>query len=268
MSIRHRDAPEPGADGLSLPPSVTFVCCIESGALEEMTVRLAASLRRFGGRFAEAPIIAVEPRRGVALRPQTVDALKQYNVVLERRPTANAHPWFSFFNKLAALKIGDALATTDTVCWLDSDILVLDEPNLLALAADEDFAACASDNCGATTGPGDKNDAYWRLVIELAGLAFEAYPWLTNCQGNRVRAYYNSGVFVYRRGRGFLDRYPATCERLLESGFKSPVTGVFFTDQVTLAASAIAAGLRIRSLPLAYNYPVGASTEQPYSPEI
>ncbi len=228
---------------------------------------MAASLRTFGGRFADAPIVAVQPRRGVALSRKTLQALDQYNVTLKHEPSANLHPWFSFFNKLAALRVASNVIETDTVCWLDSDILVLDEPKLLALGPNEDFAACPSDNCGSSTGPDDKNDAYWKLVVTLAELNWYDYPWLTNCQGTRVRTYFNSGVFVYRRGRGFLDRYLTTCERLLFSGYKSPVTGLFFTDQVALGASALAAKLRVRSLPLPYNYPVGAVTEQPYSSE-
>jgi hypothetical protein len=247
--------------------STTFVCCIESGSLEDMTVRMAASLRAFGGRLADAPVIAVQPRRGVGLRAETRRSLDQYGVTLVRETSANPRPWNSFFNKLGALAVGDRLAETDTVCWLDSDLLVLGEPQRLDLAADEDFAACPSDNCGATTGPEDKNEAYWNLLITLAGLKLADFPWLTNCQGTRVRTYFNSGVFAYRRGCGLLDHYPALCDRLLMSGYKSPVTGVFFTDQVALGVSAVAAGLRIQSLPLEYNYPVGSRTEQPYSPD-
>ncbi len=248
-------------------PSVTFVCCIESGALEDMTVRAAASLRQFGGRFADAPILAVQPRRGVSLTRETRRLMDQYGVVLRRDPSANRHPWFSFFNKLAALSVAEQTVKTETICWIDSDILVLGEPGLFALDSDQDFAACASDNCGGSRGDDDTNDAYWKLVISLAGLSDEDYPWLTNCQGSRLRAYFNSGVFVYRRGRGFFDHYRRTCERLLFSGYKSPVTGVFFTDQVTLAASALASNLRIRALPWEYNYAVGPSTEQPYDPD-
>lgn len=249
----------------SMAEEVTFICCIESGGLEEMTVRMAASLRRFGGRFAHAPIIAVQPRRGVGVTPRTRQQLDEYDVALVRDVAANVYPWNQFFNKPAAMQVGNRLAKTPTVCWIDSDILVLAEPQLLSLDDEEDFVACPSDNCGSTTGPGDRNEAYWKLVIELAGLKLDDYPWLVNCQGNRVRTYFNSGLFVYRRDSAFMQHYPAACERLLMSGYKSPITGLFFTDQVMLGASAIAAGLRMRALPMEYNYPVGSQTEEPYS---
>lgn len=228
---------------------------------------MVASLRTFGGSFAHAPVIAVNPRRGVGLSRRTQESLREHKVTLVRDTRANTLPWFSFFNKIAALSVAERLAETETICWLDSDILLLDEPRLLALEPDEDFIACPSDSCGASTGPADENDGYWNLIVSLAGLQIEDYPWLTNWQGARIRTYFNSGVFAYRRGRGFFEHYRPLCERLLMSGYKSPLTGVFFTDQVSLGAAAVAAGLRMRTLPLEYNYPVGDCTEQPYCSE-
>ena len=34
-------------------PDVTFVCCVEAGPLEAMTVRMIESLRRWGGTFCQ-----------------------------------------------------------------------------------------------------------------------------------------------------------------------------------------------------------------------
>ena len=50
--------------------STTFVTCIESGGLEEQTIRLMKSLRKWGGKFADAPVYAVNPRFGVPLARQ------------------------------------------------------------------------------------------------------------------------------------------------------------------------------------------------------
>lgn len=46
---------------------ITFVCCVESGLLENQTVRMIESLRRWGGRLRESPIFAVTPRIGSPL---------------------------------------------------------------------------------------------------------------------------------------------------------------------------------------------------------
>ena len=46
---------------------ICFVACVESGQLEAQTVRLAESIRRFGGSFADSEILAVTARFGPPL---------------------------------------------------------------------------------------------------------------------------------------------------------------------------------------------------------
>ncbi len=48
-------------------PTATIVTCVEYGPLEQMVVRMVDSLRRWGGRLADAPVYAVKPRRGMPL---------------------------------------------------------------------------------------------------------------------------------------------------------------------------------------------------------
>jgi hypothetical protein len=54
-----------------VPHPITFVCCVESGLLENQTVRMIESLRRWGGQLRESPIFAVTPRMGLPLSRQT-----------------------------------------------------------------------------------------------------------------------------------------------------------------------------------------------------
>src|SRR5205085_1505515 len=56
-------------------PQISFICCVESGPLEDQTVRMVESLRRWGGRLAEAPVVAVTPRFGPPLARTTRRAL-------------------------------------------------------------------------------------------------------------------------------------------------------------------------------------------------
>ena len=57
---------------------ITFVCCVESGSLESQTIRMVESLRRYGGKFANAPVIAVTPRFGAPLSKATLQVLKNF----------------------------------------------------------------------------------------------------------------------------------------------------------------------------------------------
>src|SRR5690606_37796289 len=56
---------------VSEAPSLTVVTCVEAGTLEPMAVRMVRSLRRWGGRYSNVQVIAVTPRWGPPLRPQT-----------------------------------------------------------------------------------------------------------------------------------------------------------------------------------------------------
>jgi hypothetical protein len=252
-----------------IPPAdpVTFVCCIESGPLEGMTLRLAESLRRWGGAFARCPVLAVQPRFGPPLTRSTRRELERLGVDFVKHSARNGHPWFCFLNKPHALVAAEERATTPLVAWLDGDVLVIREPAELALADDVDFAACAFDRNIGSTGPEDPLDAYWRKVAEVFGIDLDRLPWVvTEEEGARIRLYWNSGVFVWRRSTGFAGHYLQDCERLLESKVASSVAGIYFIDQVTLGISMVKWGLRWRALSYEYNYALGSKIAHLYDP--
>jgi hypothetical protein len=78
---------------LTVSPQITFfVCCVESGALEGQTVRMVESLRRWGGQFANAPLVAVSPRLSSPLSRETHRAFERLQV-----------EYFSFMQKVSTL---------------------------------------------------------------------------------------------------------------------------------------------------------------------
>jgi hypothetical protein len=239
---------------------VTFVCCVESGSLEELTLLLAESLRTFGGAFAGCPFLAVTPRLGAPLARSTRRGMERLGVEHLRLPRANPHPWFGFLNKPAALVAAEERARTPVVAWLDGDVLVLRDPADLALGDGLDFAACAFDKNIGSAGPDDPFDAYWREVAKIFGLDVDALPWVvTEQEGTRIRLYWNSGVFAWRRSTGFARHYLEDCERLLASKVASKEAGIYFTDQVSLGVTMLRLGLRWRPLSYEYNYALGST---------
>jgi hypothetical protein len=251
---------------------ITFVCCIESGSLEAQTVRMVQSLRRYGGRYANAPIFAVTPRFGAPLSPTTQQIFHDYRVqhlVVKAHHTSVGYRWNHFINKPTAILAVDEICNTEAVAWLDSDLLIVDEPREFHLAAGENFLACTSDRLGGTTGPGDEMEPYWAEVCQVLGLDLEALPWVTTAEeALRIRYYFNSGVFVYRRGYGFAQQYLKNCLKILDARVSSSVCGFFFTDQVAMGLTAAQLGLSWRSLPYSHNYVFSPETHgQWYSEE-
>jgi hypothetical protein len=240
-------------------PSITFICCVESGWLEDQTVRMIESLRRWGGRLADAPVLAVTPRFGPPLARATHQALERLKARHVRAPARGDYAWFQFLNKPRALLAGEALATTETACWLDSDILVVGEPDQLVLGPEEDFAACASDQEMATTGPENPFHPLWEQHARTLGLALDDLPWITTeVDRKRIRLYWNGGLFVYRRSTDFARRYMETCVRLLDSRVTTQAQGysLGINEMSAIGFAMVKYKLRWRALPDSHNHPV------------
>jgi hypothetical protein len=81
-------------------------------------------------------------------------------------------------NKACAAQVGEELAETEQIIWLDSDVLVVSEPNPLLLKPNEDFACAAINKNVGSSGPGDPYEAYWKALSECYGMSIENLPWV------------------------------------------------------------------------------------------
>lgn len=238
---------------------ITFTCCVESGPLEQGVIRLVESLRAFGGEFAGSQVVAVTPRRGPALRPDTLRRFAELGIEYARITPRNRYAWMPYLNKAYALAEAERRARGDIVAWLDSDILVLAPPHGLLLADDEDLAVCPRDKNVGTSGPADSFEPYWSKLCADVGLTVDDLPWVnTTADAQRVRLYWNAGIFSYRPATGFLDAWRATIEKELDSTDSSTLDKMFWVDQVSLGLAAVTHEMRYRNLPGELNYGIAS----------
>ncbi|MBS0320097.1 MAG: glycosyltransferase [Proteobacteria bacterium] len=190
-------APRPGEP----LPSATFALCIEDNAIRDQALLLCESVRTFGGRYRDAPIIAYSPRPALRVDAATRARLRELNVDYVDEPLNVECPEYAPVNRIVAGAHAERHATTDFIVAVDSDTVWLAEPELPAHA---DVAARVVDMKGsATRGPGDRYEAYWEQVAALAGVPLSALPWVrATIGGDRIRASYNAGLTVVRRDRG------------------------------------------------------------------
>lgn len=249
-------------------PSVTFVACVESGALELHTVRMIESLRKWGGAFAACPVLVVTPRFGMPVYSATHEKFEELGVRYLRLPSTGSYSWFKFLNKPFALLAAESLCATRSIGWLDSDLLVLGEPAELELSLGEDFAACVPDKNVGTSGAYDPNEPYWQEVCRTIGVDIDALPTVvTEFEGIGIRLYFNSGVFVYSKSTRLAQSYLEDCLRVLLARISSRFSGIFFTDQVILGLTVHRMGLRYRLLPVSHNLAMGSRVISPYREE-
>lgn len=250
----------------NIAPRITFACCVESGWLEAQTVRLVESLRKFGGRFASLPIIAVTPRLGPPLSATTRATFQACNVQYVRRNTTDRYTWFNFLNKPLALLYAEPLIHTECVCWLDSDLLIVREPEQLELSQTEDFLAFPSQiKEMGTTGPGDPYESFWQACSDVVGIKLDDLPWVITAETDeRIRLYFNSGLFVYRHHSGFAAEYLRLTRALLDSRVttRAPGYGLGFKEMVSVGFAVTALALRWRALPYSYNYSMSSLDHQ------
>lgn len=237
---------------------ITFVCCVESGSLECQTIRMVESLRRYGGKFSTAPVIAVTPRFGSPLSKDTLQVFEKFEVTHLRPQIKTNYPWFKFLNKPLALVAAEEYITTESVSWLDSDLLILHEPEKLELLPSEEFLGfpVESKEMG-TMGPGDPYEPLWKEFCHIIGIDIEDLPWIITAQTNqRVRLYFNGGIFVYRRSTGFAKNYLDICLQLLDSciGTKAEGYNVGIKEMSAIGLAVIKMGLAWRPLPYSHDY--------------
>jgi len=238
-----------------------FVCCVESGALESQTLRMIESLRRWGGVFANMPVLAVIPRMGIPLASKTIHAFDRLQVDYLYFQNRDRYVWDKFLNKPYAVLAAENYFQSECIVWVDSDLLFVGEPEQLILSDEEDFVACASDKNIGTNGIDDTNAPYWQNACQVVGLEIGSLPWvITEREQERIRLYWNGGIFAYRRSTNFAQIYLDTCLCVYDSQVISCESGMYFHEQVSLGLAMLRAGLRWRSLNETHNYSFGSKT--------
>jgi hypothetical protein len=241
----------------TLPVVVTV---IEAGPIEQQVCLLVESLRCWGGRLAEAPVIAIKPRFGPRISSATHTVLERLNVEYLSIQRNDSFQWFPWLNKTAAVR-HIAAGRPGTIIWLDADVLVLNEPSELLLDPldpnSPQFAACASDKNIGTAHDDDEFAPYFRAACQTLGIDFTSLPYvLTEKERIPVRAYWNSGVYAFASSSGFAELHHDFTLSLIEKGIGSHESKLFFSDQISLGLAAHHLGLTRKNLPWNHNYAV------------
>jgi hypothetical protein len=198
---------------------LTFVLCIERNAIQPQALLLCESIRRFGGCHRSAPILAVAPRPGLGVTRDVRARLDAMDVEYVEQPLNRVCPEYGSANRVFTAAWAEAHGRSEWVVVLDSDTIFLSE---LELPVDADVAARPVDTKGsATEGPCDPLDEYWKRLAEIRGVPLDCLPFIrTTVCGQRIRASYNGGLVVARRGSGILGAWADLFSRSVAVGLK------------------------------------------------
>ncbi len=245
-------------------PNLTFVACVESGPLERQTIQLAESIRTWGGRFSKCPILAVTPRKGFGLQKKTRAAFDRLQVTHHAFNGVHNAPWYNPMNKPAALTAAESLASTEMITWMDSDTLVIREPNELELQNDEDFTAMpGSYRFDIASTERNEHESFWNMCLKRHGIDPALFPSIPAQPGEQgqIRMYWQGGAFSYRRSLRLGKEHFALSKKQVDLQTASEHSGAYFTEQIGLALAVFRKSMRYRVLPASHNFAINALAE-------
>lgn len=183
---------------------IAFLICVEANRLEPQARLLCESIRTFGGRYRDAPILAVSPRPHLTLGPEARARLEALGVTYTVEPLNETGSPYGAINRIVAGAWAEASSTRPYLVLLDTDTLFVGEPGFVRA----DVGARPVDVKGAaSSGAGDPQEAYWARICELGGIEPSRLPRITTTIDEiPIRASYNGGFTVVRRDLGILRR--------------------------------------------------------------
>jgi hypothetical protein len=236
-------------------PDAAFVICVELGPLEYKALCLVLTFRANAGRWKDLPIFAYSPRAGREVSPWLKEIFAQYRVTLIDDPINRDYVDYPLANKPLAMRDAERRCTSELLIFLDSDILVWDQPDDLELAPAKNLGMVIdADKSLASRGPHDELDAMWRDLYAMAGVTEDRYV-ETTLGRETVRAWWCSGVIVSRRSAGMMEEWMSVFERAMKSDV-FVARARYMREQMTFSAVATRRFEEVTSLSPRYNYHV------------
>jgi len=242
--------------GTQLSKKVTFVICTENGILESRSLVLCSSLRKFGGRFKDAPVLSYSPRVGKRPHLQTLKALEKLNVTPILKNLNKKYLEYPVANKILAAADAEANVKSDFLVFLDSDMVMVNEPTELLMKCGNQVALVpAWDKCASSTGPDDPNDAYWMELYSFLNVKEEIFINPSVHAPRPIRAYWNSGMISARCESGVFTKWLENFEKCWARKLFPRLA--YHMDEATLAGTLLSQFPRqIQELPRSYNFPM------------
>jgi hypothetical protein len=194
-----------------------FAFMLGTGDDEKAALRLASSIRTFGGELCFNPIWLVSRNKEEELSDATRQKIFSLGARLINFDPQSLKTRVAFSSYVTAAAIAEGLAQGESsfLAWLATDALVLQPPVSLLLPAGKSLGACPVHLKLLGSGFEDPIDEYWELVyrhcqVDLAHI----FPMQTVVDEQLVRAYFNAGLLVVRPERGLLRAWQSRFDRL------------------------------------------------------
>jgi hypothetical protein len=250
-----------------------FACMLGSGESEKDTLRLAHSLRTFGGQYCFNPIWMLTTRDEMDLSESTrqeIYSLGTHPLTFEMDASQKPFPFLSYVTA-AGIAEGFAQGQTSFLALMAPDTLVLQEPSAFVLPVGKSFGGSPVHLKLLGSGVDEAVNDFWSLIYRHCQVeAEQIFPMNTVVDEQPVRAYFNAGILVVRPERGLLRSWQADFERIyclpeLEPFYRQSELYEIFMHQAVLAGSLLSSLKpdEFQQLPFEVNYPLHLHAKVP-----
>jgi hypothetical protein len=246
---------------MSVP--IAFILCTEGGSLEQESLLMVESFRRYTGSFKDAPLFSFQVRDKNNVSLETVQKLELFGVKHQKVVLNTKYPDYPLANKPLLCAYAEQAIDADILVFLDSDLVFFSEPKEFLLPPEYDIGIRPEHHkMIGSEGTSDPNEEYWMRLYNIAGVKDLDRFVTTIVDQQRIRAFWNSGVVAVRRKRGIFTAWKQTIEQLLETGTTTTKENWYY-EQSALSATICATTYNVFNFSPGYNYPVHSHNAMP-----
>jgi hypothetical protein len=247
---------------------IAFIMCTEGGQLEQESLLMVESFRKFAGSLKDSPIYSFQIREKNDVSPETVQKLASFNVKHEKVVLNTQYPDYPLANKPLLCAYAEDTIDAEILVFLDSDLVFFSEPKEFLLPSDYDIGIRPEHHkMIGSEGAQDENDPYWQRLYLLANVHQQDVFVTTTVDQKTIRAFWNSGVVAVRRSAGIFKAWKVTLEKLLQPGVQINKEN-FYYEQSSLSATVCALTRKIWQFSPGYNYPIHSHNQMPESEQV
>jgi hypothetical protein len=235
---------------------LAFIMCTEGGQLEQESLLMVESFRRFAGNLKDSPIYSFQVRDKNDVSTPTLKALESFGVKHQKIVLNDKYPDYPLANKPLLCAYAEQNINAEIIVFLDSDLVFFSEPKEFLLPLEYDVGIRPEhEKMIGSEGKDDPNDEYWQHLYQLANVRDKDVLVTTTVDRKKIRAFWNSGVVAVRRNTGIFTAWQETFEKLLAAGSMIDSKN-FYYEQSALSATICAKTKKIWQFSSNYNYPI------------
>jgi hypothetical protein len=235
---------------------IALIMCTEGGQLEQESLLMVESFRRFAGNLKNTPIYSFQVREKNDVSAETLKSLAAFGVKHQKVVLNHQYPDYPLANKPLLCAYAEQNIDAEIIVFLDSDLVFFSEPKEFLLPAEYDVGIRPEhEKMIGSEGKNDSNEEYWQHLYQLANVGDKEVFVTTTVDRKKIRAFWNSGVVAVRRSAGIFTAWQETFMKLLAEGSTIDKKN-FYYEQSALSATICAKTDKVWCFSPNYNYPI------------